>query len=104
MGLGIYKVLVKLSSPEILIKKAGPILVNYYRPGKIEVTNSDSNHVTLRITEFPEMSKVVEYRIAGWMERALEICGSTNVTVNLTNSLADGDMCTEYSISWKKKL
>lgn len=101
---GIYKVLVKMSSPQILIKKAGPILINYYRPGKIEVTNSDSTHVVTRITEFPEMSKIVEYRIAGWMERAIEICGAMNVTVNITKSLTENDPCTEYSISWKKTL
>jgi hypothetical protein len=101
---GIYKVLVKLSSPEVLIKKAGPILINYYRPGKIEVTDSNSTHVVACITEFPEMSRVVEYRIAGWMERAIEICGSMNVTVNITKSLTNNDSCTEYSISWRKKL
>lgn len=100
---GIYKVLVKLSSPQILIKKAGPILVNYYRPGKIEVDDVDATHVVVRITEFLEMNRVVEYRIAGWMERALEICGCINVTVNITKSLAENDKCTEYSIVWKRK-
>ncbi len=99
---GIYKVLVKMSSPQILIKKAGPILMNYYRPSNIEVTSDDSTHVVVRITEFPEMSRVVEYRIAGWMERAIEICGSMNVTVNITKSLTNRDPYSEFSISWKK--
>ena len=101
---GIYKVLVKLSTPQILIKKAGPILVNYYRPGQIEVADVDSNHVVIRITEFAEMSRVIEYRISGWMERALEICGCNHVTVNLTKSLTDCNACSEFSISWKRKL
>ena len=101
---GIYKVLVKMSSPQILIRKAGPILLNYYRSGKIEVSDVDSNHVIVRITEFPEMKKVIEYRIAGWMERALEICGCINVMVKIAKSLADHDSCTEYSITWKRKL
>ena len=100
---GIYKVLVKLSSPQILIKKAGPLLINYYRPAKLEVMDSDPTHVVVHISEFPEMNKVVEYRIAGWMERAIEICGSMHVTVNITKSLTDGDSCTEYSINWRPK-
>jgi hypothetical protein len=101
---GIYKVLVKLSTPEVLVKRAGPILMNYYRPGKLEITNSDSNHVSVVINEFPEMNRVIEYRIAGWIERAIEICGSSNVTINITKSLTTGDSCTEYNIMWKKKL
>jgi hypothetical protein len=95
---------VKLSTPEVLIKKAGPILMNYYRPGKLEVINSDATHVSVRITEFPEMNKVIAYRIAGWMERAIEICGSMNVTVNITEALTGNAPCVEYNISWKKKL
>ena len=101
---GIYKVLVKMSSPQILIRKAGPILLNYYRTGKVEVTDVSPNHVVVCISEFPEMKKVMEYRIAGWMERALEICGCLNVTVKIVKSLADHDFCTEYSITWRKKL
>ncbi len=50
------------------------------------------------------MNKVVEYRIAGWIERALEICGCMNVTVNITQSLTDQDPCTEYNITWRQKL
>lgn len=101
---GIYKVLVKMSSPQILIKKAGPILLNYYRPSALEITESSSKHVVVRITEFPDMNKVVEYRIAGWMERALEICGCLYVTVKITKSLSDNDPYTEYNITWKRKL
>ena len=101
---GIYKILAKLSSPQVLIKKAGPILLNYYRPSKIEITESDSSRLVMRITEFPEMHKIVEYRIAGWAERAIEICGGRNVTVNIRQSLANHDPYTEYVIRWKKNL
>ncbi len=101
---GIYKVLVKLSSPQVLVKKAGQILLNYYDPSAIDIPESDENHVVARITEFPEMHKVIEYRIAGWMERAIEVCGGFNVTVNITKSLADRDKYTEYTITWRKKL
>ena len=57
----------------------------------------------VRITDFSEMDKIIEYRIGGWMERAIEICGCTNVTINITNSLAENDPFTEYKVSWKTK-
>lgn len=50
------------------------------------------------------MDKIIEHRIGGWMERALEICGSKNVTVRITKSMTENAEYTEYSIIWKKKL
>ena len=101
---GIYKILVKLSSPQILIKKAGPILLNYYRPSELEIAESGPKHVVVRITQFPEIDKVIEHRIGGWMERAIEICGSKNVSVQITMPKTDHKPYTEYYITWKSKL
>ena len=38
------------------------------------------------------------------MERAIEICGCQNVSVKITKSLADRELATEFSITWKLKL
>ena len=101
---GIYKVLVKLASPQILIKKSGPIIASYYKPSSLEVVESSKNSAVVHITLFPEIEKIIEYRIAGWMERAAEICGCKNVTVNITKSLTENYPYTECKVSWKTKL
>ena len=101
---GIYKVLVKIASPQILVKKAGPILASYYKPSKLEVVKSGKNSAVVHITEFPEINRIIEYRIGGWMERAIEICGGQNVTINITYSLTENYPVTEYKISWRSKL
>ena len=101
---GIYKVLVKLSTPQILIKKASSIITSYYKPSDVEVPESGKNYAIVRITDFAEMDKIIEYRIGGWMERATEICGCTNVTVTINSSLTENDPYTEYKVSWKTKL
>ncbi|MCE5251514.1 hypothetical protein LLG96_14975 [bacterium] len=101
---GFYRILVKLSSPQILIKKAGPILSSYYKPSAIEIGESGKNFVQVRITKFPEIDKLIEHRIAGWMERAIEVCGCKNVTVVILKSLTENQPCTEYKISWKTNL
>ena len=46
------------------------------------------------------MDRVIEYNIAGWMERALEITGCREVKVEITKSAAQQNTCTEYKVTW----
>ncbi|MFC1732085.1 hypothetical protein ACFL6I_17385 [candidate division KSB1 bacterium] len=98
---GIYKVLVKLSSPQILINRAGKILHNYYEPSEIDVFAETKNSVVVRITKFSEMTSCIEQRIAGWMQRAVEITGSNHVEVKITQSLTRDHPFTEFHVIWK---
>ena len=98
---GISKLLVKLSNPKIIINKASTIMSTYYRPSKLEVQEYSDGNGIVHITQFPESDSYIEYRIAGWMERALEISGCRNVDVNITRTLTKDDPYTEYRITWK---
>ena len=98
---GVYKIFVKLCSPNILIKKASSIISLYYNPSEVEIVENGKNYAVVHIKKFPEIDKVIEYRIAGWMERAAEICGCKNVSVIITKSLTENDPFTEYKVSWK---
>jgi len=53
---------------------------------------------------FPGIDKVIEYRIAGWMERAVEVTGYKHVSVNINRALSNHDRFTEYRIYWKRSL
>jgi len=97
---GIYKVLVKLSSPQILINKASKIFQSYYKPSEIDVMDMGLKEVIVRVTKFSEMEQCIEQRIAGWMQRAVEITGSSFVKVKITNSLTRDDLFTEFKITW----
>lgn len=101
---GIYKVLVKLRSPMILIKKAESILPAYYRPCKLEVNESSPESVLIVVQEFPNISSVIENRIGGWMERAIEISGCKHVTVTIDHTMIKYNRCTTFSVVWKKGL
>ena len=98
---GIYKILVKLCSPNVLIKKGTSIIHNYYKPSEIEIDDFSKSYVIVHITKFPELDNYIEYRIGGWMERAIEICGCKHVSITITNSLTKNDPYTEYNITWK---
>ena len=98
---GIYKVFVKWGSPEFLVKRASKIMPTYYRPSELGVYEMSYGKAKVHITEFPEPSRFVELRIAGWMERALEISGCKGIEVKITYSLTKGDPFTEFLAKWK---
>ena len=98
---GIMIVLARLITPEVLITKGTEILSTYYRPSSLEVVEKSRNMVILRITEFQDIDRVIEYRIGGWIQRSGEISGARNVDVKIPKSLSQGDPYTEFYITWR---
>lgn len=97
---GIYRIFVKFGSPEVLIRRASNAFGSYYQPSEIKMVAQENKKATMHITKFPEASYLVENRIAGWIEGALEISGCKNVSVQITQSLAKGAPYTEVVASW----
>ena len=97
---GIYKFYVKMSSPRHIIDRASRVLQAYYDPSELKVVSKSSDHVTVHIVKWPTPNEVVDQRLAGWMEKALEISGCKDVKVNIAKSLAKGDKYTEFAITW----
>jgi hypothetical protein len=98
--MGIYKFFVKMATPNFVIGKASRIMSTYYRPSELEIVESSSKHAIMSLSHFPESHPCIEYRIAGWCERALEISGCKEVTVTISKSLSNGDPLTEFLIKW----
>lgn len=97
---GVYKIFVRVASPNYIMQRAGRVFTSYYSPSDISVVNSHDKGLTLHITKFPEPEDVIEHRIAGWCERALEFTNCKNVKADITKSLAKGDSLTEIVITW----
>lgn len=101
MGLtGIYKVFVLVSSPAFLLKRASRVIATFYEPTDLKVVDSTDNSMVIQFTQLPIKNELIEYRIAGWMEMALEICGCKNLNINITKSMAQGRDMFETSITW----
>ncbi|MGE0090761.1 MAG: hypothetical protein AB7S50_14910 [Bacteroidales bacterium] len=101
MGLkGVYKIFVMIAKPQYIMQRAGRVFTSYYSPSDIVVADNHDKGLTLHITKFPEPESVIEYRIAGWCERALEYTNCKNVKARITKSLAKGDNLTEIVITW----
>jgi hypothetical protein len=100
---GVSRLVVKFPSPNYFIAKGVEFLPEYYRPCRMEVVENVERHGVVRIIEFPEIDLTTEFRIAGWMERGLELNGCRNVKVEIRKSLVRFDPVTEYSVRWSSR-
>jgi len=98
---GIYKLFVKMGSPQYIISKAKSVMSTFYRPAALEAVETSKTHFIFRVTEFSEFFEILEEQIAGWCERALELSGGQNGTVVINTSIAKGDAYTEYELHWE---
>lgn len=97
---GLYKVFVVISTPTFLMKRASRVLATFYNPTEVAVIDSSDHSMLVHFTKLPTQNEYLEYRIAGWMEKALEICGCKDLSVRTTQSIAKGDELFEVQISW----
>ncbi len=97
---GIYKVFIKFSTPVYIINRASKIFSTYYRPSEMIAVDKREKGVTLHITKFAEPSQIIEERVAGWIECALEMNNCKNLKVVITKSLCSGNKLTEIVANW----
>ena len=96
---GIYKIFVKAASPAYIIQRASRVFATYYRPCEVIVIKSDSNSVDLEFTQMEEKYVVIEQRILGWIEKALEISGCENLKIDVATK-KDELTTREVKITW----
>lgn len=98
---GIYKLFVKLGSAEFIIGKASTILPTFYQNSAMEVVARGNKSVTVRITRFDTPHTIVEHRIKGWIEKALEISGEKQPLATIVSSMTGGSPFTEFKVTWQ---
>lgn len=97
---GIYKLFVKLGSPDFIAGKASTIFPTYYQPSAMETVEKGTKTITIRITKFEHPHTIIEHRIKGWIERALEISGAKIPKVQIKNSMSTGAQFTDFVVTW----
>jgi hypothetical protein len=97
---GVYKLFLKFASPETLISKASSVMPTYYQPSAMEVVGKATKTATLRITKFETPHQVIEQRMKGWIERALELSGAKMAQARINASMTTGSPYTDFVVSW----
>jgi len=98
---GFYKVFLLVASPTFLIQRASKIFTTFYQPSKIDVEVVNSNSAVLKILEFEGIDVALEFRIAGWILKALELANCREPDYEIKSSLAKGDKETDILFTWK---
>jgi hypothetical protein len=98
---GFYKVFLLVASPTFLIQRASKIFTTFYQPSKIEVEVVNSDTAILKILQFEGIDTALEYRIAGWILKALELANCREPAYVIKSSLAKGDKETDILFNWK---
>jgi hypothetical protein len=96
---GIYKIFVKATSPAYIIQRASRVFATYYQPCEMRVINSTSTGCVVEISKMEKKYDVIDNRIAGWIEKALEISGAKDVKLSLAVK-PDDDTVRDLIISW----
>ncbi|MCU0607746.1 MAG: hypothetical protein MUF78_10095 [Candidatus Edwardsbacteria bacterium] len=97
---GIYKAFVKLSSVKSFISRANTVMTTYYKPSAMEIASVGPDRLVLHMTIFPTPSEHAELRIAGWIQRSLEIHGCKDVSWAIPRSFTKKDPLTELVFTW----
>jgi hypothetical protein len=97
---GVYKLFVQFGSPNFIIDRASRVMSSYFQPSELLVVESSKNYMRVHITLFSDIDEAVEYNIAGWIEKALEISGCRNIQIEISKSLTKGDEVSEFLINW----
>jgi hypothetical protein len=98
---GFYKVFLLIASPQFLLQRASKIFTTYYEPSEIEASIVGSNDAILRIIRFDEIDAVIEYRIAGWIRKALELANCGEPRYEIKKAISKGDKVTEIHFHWQ---
>jgi hypothetical protein len=98
---GFYKVFLLIASPQFLLQRASKIFTTYYEPSEVEASIIGSNDAILRITKFEDIDEAVEYRIAGWTRKALELANCREPSYVIKKALSKGDNATEIHFHWQ---
>ena len=97
---GFYKVFLLIASPQFLMQRASKIFTTFYNPCQVEAEITGPYSAILRVVQLEGIDEAIEYRIAGWIRKALELANCREPGYEIKKSMAKGDEVTEIHFSW----
>ncbi len=97
---GIYKVFVKLGSPEFVLKRLAAVHATYFLGVRIDVEMRGPASAIVRYRGFEKQHRILSNVIIGFFRKALEISGAKNVQADFTTPIAAGREFAELAITW----
>ena len=98
---GVYRIFIRLGSPEWVVKRIAAIHENYFDGVRIEPQLLEGNRAVIRYTGFEPRHAIVQHAIVGFYRKALEISGAKHVETQFTVAIGAGDRPAELQVSWR---
>jgi hypothetical protein len=100
---GIYKVFVKLGSPEFIINRVSLSQHHYLKGLTIESNLIEPEKARVKYIGFEKQHSLIGFSIIGYYKKALEISGAKNVKVSYITKIEEGKGFCELEIEWARK-
>jgi hypothetical protein len=97
---GVYKVFMRIATPHFLVSKAALIFSSYYDKADIKAVEIDQKKTELQFFNFTEDEKFLFYRVAGWIQGALDVLKTKNAKTDIQYFTKDDKFACKIVISW----
>lgn len=97
---GIYKMFVRLGSPEFVIRRIAAVHSTYFDGVQIIPEMKGSNAATIQYVGFSPNHRIIGFLILGFFRKALEISGAKKVDVRFTVPIEAGEKFSELALTW----
>ena len=89
----------RYGEPDLFVSQAPSLWSLFYTWGPLEVLENSEQYAEVVVRNDLE-SRELKLRVAGWMERSLEIIGCRNIKVEFHEESDDSGRSTYYRASW----
>jgi alkanesulfonate monooxygenase SsuD/methylene tetrahydromethanopterin reductase-like flavin-dependent oxidoreductase (luciferase family) len=97
---GIYKMFVRLGSPEFVIRRIAAVHSTYFDGVQIIPEMKGPKSATIQYVGFSRNHRIMGFVILGFFRKALEISGAKKVDVHFTVPIEAGEKFCELALSW----
>jgi hypothetical protein len=97
---GVYKIFVRLGSPEFVIKRIAAVHSTYFNGIQIIPVMTGKNRAVIQYYGFSKEHSIIGFAIIGFFRQALEISGAKGVHTEFTLPIERGERYCELVITW----
>jgi hypothetical protein len=97
---GIYKMFVRLGSPEFVIRRIAAVHSTYFDGVQIIPEMKGPNAASIQYVGFSRNHRIMGFAIIGFFKKALEISGAKRVDVHFTVPIEAGEKFCELALGW----
>jgi hypothetical protein len=97
---GIYRIFVRLGSPESIIKRISAVHETYFQGVQIAQEFVGQRKALVRYKGFGKEHRIMEHVIVGFYRKALEMSGARNIEARFTTPISAGKDIAELAITW----